>query len=88
MNAIDTVAAIVSKVTAHLKIADVPTIVDAATAHKAADALSYEAQYSETVRLAAHAARRIGWGVMYYREALEYAEHAEQTMGGAPTTAA
>lgn len=76
MNATQTVAEIVARVAAHLKIADVPAISDASSASKAADALAHEAQYSEVVRLAAHAARRIAWGEQYHQEALGFAKAA------------
>lgn len=55
---------------------EIPAIVDAKSGHAAADAMSFEAQYSEPVRLAASAARRVGWGEAYYREGEALAKEA------------
>ena len=79
MDATSIVAEIVSKVAARFEIEGAPVVVDSVTAHKAADALSYVAPYNpEAVNLAAHAARRIGWGEKYHAEALDFAKRAEE----------
>lgn len=80
MTHVQTVAALVARVSALYQIANVPEIVDAATASKAADELSFEAQHSEPVRLAAHAARRVAWGEKYHPEAREFAEAAAKAL--------
>lgn len=61
---------------------EVPAIVDAKSGHAAADAMSFEAQYSQPVRLAASAARRVGWGAAYYREGEALAKEAVASLPG------
>lgn len=57
----------------------IAAIVDSVSAHGVADALSHAAQHSELVRLAAHAARRIGWGPATYDEAVGFATQSLET---------